>query len=353
YYGIKVYDYSSGTLSLKCNNSHGRIEGAPVIYDIDRDNEYEIIYTTSNYNCAPDESCSNKLYIINADSCTIEHSISLDISSRVGVSIADLDSDSNLEIVVNGKTGAGGSNDPHKIQVYDANTETKEWEYAGDGNLYLLYAAPNIVDIDGDGSYDIILAENTTRLLILNSSGNISQNYDLTGDIGSNPIVGDLDGDSKAEITVKRAGSPISIFAPISGANTQPYIMPIDNITALAGELIDINESGKLSAFDFDNDNLTFYYSFPFNESGLWQSTVNDTGNYSVLIEASDGELSDYIYTNLNIIDSSNNVTNTFADGKAQKSLSFADGENNTVYVRLPKNSIVTHAEIKLRGLAP
>ncbi|MCK5283156.1 MAG: hypothetical protein KAK00_07125, partial [Nanoarchaeota archaeon] len=173
------------------------------------------------------------------------------------------------------------------------------------------------------------------------------------GLIGSSPVIGDLSGKGVAELAVKRSGSPLSIFTMLTGNNSKPELLGYKDITAIAGELININQSGLLSASDSDGDTLTFYYSNPFNESGLWQSTINDTGTYSILIEVSDGSLSDYQYIDLTIFNSITNSAYTFADSTTQKSLSYTQAENKTIHVRLPKNAQVIYSKIRIEGLAP
>jgi len=63
YYGVYVFDYdpSANKLKQKWNNSDGRIYGATVVYDIDRDNEYELVYTTSDFDCAAGKNCVNQI----------------------------------------------------------------------------------------------------------------------------------------------------------------------------------------------------------------------------------------------------------------------------------------------------
>ncbi|MBI2136157.1 hypothetical protein HYU06_03735, partial [Candidatus Woesearchaeota archaeon] len=243
YYGIKVYDYNAGTLSLKCQNTNGKILGAPVIYDIDRDNQYEIIYTTANYTCLNNNICNNTLYIINASTCTTEKAIPLDIYSLVAPAIANLDSDSNLEIVVQGAVSAGS--DLSKVKVYDYDTSL-QWTYPSTGSIAMIDVSPNIADIDGDGNYDIILAKNSFGVLVLRNNGSILQEFNIEGQIGSSPVIGDLSGKGVAELSVKRAGSPIAVLTTLTGNNSLPVLDAIDNITAIAGELINLNASGQI-----------------------------------------------------------------------------------------------------------
>ncbi len=351
FYGIKVYDYDSGTLSLKCNNTHSYISAAPVIYDIDRDNEYEIIYTTADYDCDYG-GCSNNLYVIDADSCTEEKTKSLDIYSLVSPAIANFDSDSNLEIIILGRTAEYGDYDEVQLFEYGSSI-TEEWTYPKSGSIQLVDSAPNIVDIDGDGDYEIIIASTTSSIMILNNTGEIFDEFDVEGTIGSTPVIGDLSGKGVAELTVKRSGSPVNILTTLTGTNRMPELNQIGDITAIAGDLININASGQVAATDPDGDNTTIYYSSPLNESGLWQTTVNDTGNYSILVEASDGNLSDYQYVDITVFSNETTLSNTFADNTTKKLLNFTGTENKTITIRLPKDAWVIHTKMKVEGMAP
>jgi len=348
YYGVRVYDFDSGILTQKCANISGKLEGAPVLYDIDKDNKYEIVYTSANFACGLG-GCSNEVHILNADTCNDDDSnggFSVDVYPRVGVAIANLDTDGNYEIVVNGRTTSSSSNYNSKIRAYDAKTDNQEWEYATPA----LLVAPNIADIDGNGKYNIIITSNSSQVIILNEDGSLHESYNLAGQLGSSPAIGDIDGDGIAELAVKRTGSPVAIFSSISGNNHQPLIAPIDNITAIAGELINLNYTGQIIAIDSDNNNLTYYYSSPFNSSGLWQSNASDEGNYSILIEVSDGNLSSYQYIDLKVFSNSSYMQNMFTTNQQTASLIFTQQQNKTVQVRLPKNANILYSKIKARG---
>jgi len=47
----------------------------------------------------------------------------------------------------------------------------------------------------------------------------------------------------------------------------------------------------KVSAMDPNSDNLTYTFSKPFSEKGIWKTTYGDAGEYIVTISASDGKL--------------------------------------------------------------
>ncbi|MBI2136156.1 hypothetical protein HYU06_03730 [Candidatus Woesearchaeota archaeon] len=100
----------------------------------------------------------------------------------------------------------------------------------------------------------------------------------------------------------------------------------------------------------YDNDAITFYYSSPFNSTGLWQSNASDEGNYSILVEVSDGNLSDYQYIDLKVFSNGTQRQNNFTTNLQTASLTFTQSQNKTVQVRLPKNANVVYSRIKLRG---
>lgn len=358
FYGIVVLDYNASApdkLSKKWNNSDGLILGSAVIYDVDMDNEYEIVYVTTDGDGSASKTRDNKLYIRDAETGNSEKTIDLgNYDARVTPAIANLDSDSQAEIVISLRNSSDVNNELGQIIAYDSSTGNVEWAFNDSGTLQTSFVAPDIADIDNDGNYNIIFAENGgTKVFVLKEDGSPLFNYSFTGVVDSALAIADLDADGVAEIALKRAGSPIGILSTASGYNKPPVLNTISNITAIVGDLIDINESGEVTATDPDNDNLTFYYSSPFNSSGLWQTTINDTGNYSILIEVSDSSLSDYQYVDVIVFNSTSFLQNNFTDSTNQKLLNFSSAGNQTVKVRIAKNATILYSKIKLEGKAP
>ena len=85
------------------------------------------------------------------------------------------------------------------------------------------------------------------------------------------------------------------------------------------------------------------------NESGLWQTTENDSGTYQILVQVSDGNLSDTQYVEVQVFNSTTMLQNNFTDGSA-KSFKFTGGENQSAVIRLPKNITVLYAALRLEG---
>jgi len=116
YYGVYVFDYDGTTLTPKWSNTDGKINGAVAIADVDKDNQYELIYTTHTDTCHASKTCFNRLYIRDALTGANEITpIDLSAVSRVTPAIGDVDNDGNVEIVINLEDGAG------KIACYEIN----------------------------------------------------------------------------------------------------------------------------------------------------------------------------------------------------------------------------------------
>ena len=71
-----------------------------------------------------------------------------------------------------------------------------------------------------------------------------------------------------------------------SGGNNAPKLRHIEDIEANEGELVSL----YASAYDADNDTLTYTYSSLFDATGRWQTDYEDAGDYAVTVTVSDGK---------------------------------------------------------------
>jgi len=255
-----------------------------------------------------------------------------------------------MEIIVSLEQSIDGLG---SIKAFDYSTSTEQWTYNASGTLHPGFVSPNIADIDNDGNYNIILGENDgSTVYILNHTGQLFFDYKVVGFMDNGLAIADLDNDGVAEIAFKRAASPETVFVSVSAINNPPEITKIRNVTSIAGDLINI--SHLISTSDAEGNGVSLLYSSPFNSSGQWQTTINDTGNYSILVEASDGNLSISQFIDVIVFNGTNTkLQNQFSDGTAQKLLNFTEPGNLTVKVRLPKNATVIYSKLKITGLAP
>ena len=355
-YGIIVLDYnpSTGKLNKLCNNTHAYLWDSAVIYDVDKDNDYELVYVTASTLCAAGKTCENKLHVVDSLTCN-EVSANFPKSfteiPRGAPTIANLDSDANMEIVITMEQtlpdGFGS------VRAFDAVTGAQQWVYNASNTLHPGAISPNAADIDNDGNYNIILGENkgSTVYILKNDGTLLFDPYKIVGLIDNGIAIADLDNDGVAEIAFKRAASPETVFVSVSNTNTPPEITKISNVTAIAGNLINISQ--LISASDAEGNGISLFYSSPFNSSGQWQTTINDTGNYSILVEASDGNLSSVQFIDVIVFNQTTKLQNQFSDGLTNKLLNFTQPGNLTVNIRLPKNATVIYSKLKVTGLAP
>ncbi len=359
WYGISVFDYDPAApskLSLKWSNSDGRIESSAVIADVDADNKYELVYTTNTGSCAAGKTCYNRLYVRDAATGTQEAMVSLSQLPRPTPTVANLDADANLEIVLLTQSQLSGGAVPGNVYCFNGNDGsacTGSWPFNLSNQLKTSFMSPNVADLDNDGTNNVIFAENDgNRVFVLKNDGTELFNYEFEGFIDNGIAIADVDQDGVAELALKRAGSPVTLFSTVSSSNKPPVLEPVLNLTGIAGDLIDI-KAAQLNASDPDGNALNLSYSAPFNSTGLWQTTVNDTGNYSILVEVSDGNLTDYKYVDLIVFNENTSVQKSFTDGFTQKGLVYTSPGNQTVRVRLPKNATVIYSKITLRGEKP
>lgn len=356
-YGIYVFDYDpsvSGKLNTKWSNSDGKIESSAVIADVDNDNQYEIVYTTSTAGCAAGKTCYNRTYVRDAKTGTLERQIDLTTLPRPTPTVANLDSDANMEIVVLTQDSVSSSAVYGDVYCYDAVTGSAcsgSWPYNDGNKLKTSFMSPNIADIDNNGNNDVVFAENNgNRVFILNNDGTKLFNYQFEGFVDNGIAIADVDQDSVAELALKRAGSPVTLFTTVSATNLAPALEKVENITAIVGDLINITLEAGVEGSDPNNNNINISYSAPFNDSGLWQTTVNDTGNYTLLVEVSDGNLTDYKFIDLILFNQNTSVVNTFSDNSTQKELNYLSPGNQTIQIRIPKNATVIYTKLTLNG---
>ena len=239
------------------------------------------------------------------------------------------------------------------VRAFDAVTGAQQWVYNASNTLHPGAISPNAADIDNDGNYNIILGENkgSTVYILKNDGTLLFDPYKIVGLIDNGLAIADLDNDGMAEIAFKRAASPETVFVSVSNINSPPEITKTSNVTAIAGNLINISQ--LISTSDAEGNGVSLLYSSPFNSSGQWQTTINDTGNYSILVEASDGNLSNSQFVDVIVFNQTTKLQNQFTDGTNQKLLNFTQPGNLTVNIRLPKNATVIYSKLKVTGLAP
>lgn len=162
------FTWRSDTLGLQAET-----RSSPTIADIENDGDLEILVKTKN----------EKLVCLDHER-NINWSSSLSLSTECNPSVADLDNDGSLEILITDTT---------KLYCYNQ-LGSLEWEYII-GNAY--YCTPIINDVDGDGIVEIIVQTSNGEVFCLGLTGTLSSgNQQWYSQRGSVFGTGQMDSDS-------------------------------------------------------------------------------------------------------------------------------------------------------------
>ena len=175
-----------------------------------------------------------------------------------------------------------------------------EWSYSGEFmvtertsdfsqeiNDYLLNCTP---DTEGYCDIPLVLYSNTAGKIEIS---NIDVNYVMPSFTSSGiefiwqTELGDVGNDS-VEVNVADGKGEISQIVDITVheyKNRPPHMSFIDDIIVNETELVWI----RPNASDKEGDPITFYFTAPLNESGMWQTDYDSAGEYIVIVTASDG----------------------------------------------------------------
>jgi hypothetical protein len=237
-----VYSWDeNGTLLWACDVGPNLPLSTPALGDVDRDGTIEAVVAQGNVSSGP---AANALYIINAENGVVERSWSgsADIPGELysqsnaihPPSLADLDQDGDLEIVV----GTSGVNLPGGNPRRGAGTVLLYDHDGGSGftlacldtiplpglNMFnfsgeSVNAQPVIANLDGDGGYEIGAGSTTFALFLFEVSPPVAQcgaepGWPLlvSGEVDATPFVGDVNGDGRFDMVVRSHDGEVHVF---------------------------------------------------------------------------------------------------------------------------------------------
>jgi len=255
----------------------------PLLIDIDRDNEIEILFGSTD----------SFLYCLSANG-SLEWSFQANNSIQTSPLAADLDKDGFLEVIF-------GSSDEYVYCLTSAGSLV--WGYKLDGSVYDQIA---IADIDNNGNLEIVVGSSNYSLYCLNWDGSLK--WHKGGAIvyeDFSPVIADLDKDGQLEIISIGA---IDIFCLNSLGNiiwSYAYAMGLDVGTAAIG---DMNNDDKLDVvYYFSSQDVVCLH---YNGTFMWNRTINEQFSMSPAIADldSDGNLEVLVSTKGNHLYCLNNL---------------------------------------------
>jgi len=213
--------------------------------------------------------------------------------SLVSPLIADINGNNVLEVV-------GGSTDGNLYALYPSNG-TRMWENA----MAVWDSTPSGADIDGDGTYEVMMGGGTNEYFVLNGNNGSVKTKTLLGGVISNPAaIADVNGDGKLE-SVVGAGDGIlrAVWPNGTVAWSTPSLSASGWISPPA--LGDMDGDGYLDAIVGTGNGFVHAFS-GYNGAELWKRSLGATvavyaapmvlnvpggSSWDVVVVADDGNL--------------------------------------------------------------
>ncbi|MEE9554219.1 MAG: S8 family serine peptidase [candidate division Zixibacteria bacterium] len=221
----------------------GQIESSPLIFDVNRDGDNELIFGANDDKVYVVESDgrnltgwpksvsgdvisgpavgdlaavgtyqvvavskSGRVYVWNADGSSYPNfPVNIGGLFFSGVMLVDIDGDSDLEIVT------GSFSDNNVYAIHHDGTEVDGWPYNGSANWYGNTASG---DFDGDMISEVVCAGFDSLVSVIDADGNQVSGFpvNLGAIVWAASAIGDIDGDQQTEIvTVTASGEAFAI----------------------------------------------------------------------------------------------------------------------------------------------
>lgn len=220
------------------------VYGTPRVFDIDADGQREVIYS----------SWDHYLYVLDGRSGEVEYTVDLHDTAGATPAIADLDGDGLFELIApadiseNIRAGLpqqGGilhvmNNYGHQtVPGWDTQVGTSTAaEFRGKFEEQSLWSSPKVVDLDNDGSLEIIQGtgnyfkdERGEYVKVWNTDGTLRFKLDTVGHVLASPLIADLDGVGSPEIIAATVGGYVHAWSAGGAKLFSTQVMPFYNGT--------------------------------------------------------------------------------------------------------------------------
>ncbi len=241
--------------------------------DINNDGVDEILY-----------GIWNTLYALNGDGSILwEKPVSGTII--LPPTVADLDNDGTLEIILN----TGGSPNAGRVYLIDpVGEDLPGWPLNFDDNWMI--NAPAVADVDGDGTLDIVTGERVTSVLglvhaIKMNGTPINANWpvEIAATPAFTPSIADVDNDGNADVVIAASSAGMYVFDnqgqvfpgfPVFDANVNysyqsPMLADLDNDGDL--EIIGSNHGNSPGFYVMEHEgNYRFWMAYCYKRMDLF-----------------------------------------------------------------------------------
>ncbi len=215
------------------------------------------------------------------------------ISSPLSV---DLDGDGSKEVVFGDYTGK-----IHAVYA-DGNPYPGNWPVTT-GNQ--IWGAPAAADLDNDGDTEIVVTSKDKKLYVLSSDGSIETIYNANQFLIGTPAIGNVDDDAELEIIFASMSSSGKLFViNPDGSDVEGFPYPLNEKVYESVALADFDGNGKVDmVVGTDSYHLFLIYDdgtlaegFPFTTSGKIRTSpaifdLDQDGYFEILLGCDDGFL--------------------------------------------------------------
>ena len=178
---------------FKRNLRHGlRIISSPAVGDINSDGLLEVVIATRSSG-----DLKSKVFALNAHDGSLVWIFEIEkYETDASPSIADIDGDGVLEVIIGaGETPHGGGD--KGLYVLEGGNGTLRWRFQAGGGLD---ASPSIADIDGDGRMEIVVGSLWDGgVYAVNHDGTLLWRYGTKDQVYSTAAIADVNGDDRLE----------------------------------------------------------------------------------------------------------------------------------------------------------
>ncbi|MCK4776444.1 MAG: VCBS repeat-containing protein, partial [Candidatus Krumholzibacteria bacterium] len=170
---------------------------------------------------------------------------------RAALSVGDLDGDGSPEIIAADEHGVIYVWEPDGVEFLDgdANPSTQGVFYRLPGCTFL-YSSPALADMDSDEDDELVVGSQSREVYIFDDDGSILPGWPVTipDVISGSPAVGDIDGDGDLEIVVNTWSGDVRAFHHDGSVLWQKWFKN-QNFFGPSPALADMTGDGKLETF--------------------------------------------------------------------------------------------------------